>query len=110
MDSEIHLLSDGDGLAVIGNPAAVDRFLAAEGLPSKDLGLTRLSTVLRAGAGVAQASSEIAAHSGRWVKLTEKSAQAMRKGNLMKGSEKGVSRAVLTTDKGKIRGVLEFVR
>src|ERR1700761_5344097 len=36
MGDEIQLISDGDGLAVIGDPAAVDRFLAAEGLPSKD--------------------------------------------------------------------------
>ena len=27
MDNEIQLISDGDGLAVIGDPAAVERFL-----------------------------------------------------------------------------------
>ena len=42
MNNEIQLISDGDGLAVIGDPAAVDRFLVSEGLPSKDLGLPRL--------------------------------------------------------------------
>ncbi len=31
MDNEIQLISDGDGLAVIGDPAAVDRFLVSEG-------------------------------------------------------------------------------
>ena len=35
MSAEIQLISDGDGLAVIGEPSAVERFLAAEGLPSK---------------------------------------------------------------------------
>ncbi len=109
MDNEIQLLSDGDGLAVIGNPAAVDRFLVSEGLPSKDLGLKRLRSVLNTGAEAAQAGSEIAANAGRWVKLTEKSARAMRKHPLMKGSETGVSRAVLT-EKGKINGLLELVR
>ena len=39
MDNEIQLISDGDGLAVIGDPAAVERFLVCEGLSSKDLGL-----------------------------------------------------------------------
>jgi hypothetical protein len=39
MDNEIQLISDGDGLAVIGDPAAAERVLASEGLPSKDLGL-----------------------------------------------------------------------
>ena len=42
MDNEIQLISDGDGLAVIGNPTAVERFLVSEGLSSKDLGLHRL--------------------------------------------------------------------
>ena len=45
MDNEIQLISDGDGLAVIGNPTAVERFLASEGLPSKDLGLQRLGSL-----------------------------------------------------------------
>jgi hypothetical protein len=45
MDNEIQLISDGDGLAVIGSPAAVDLFLALEGLASKDLGLPRLGAV-----------------------------------------------------------------
>jgi hypothetical protein len=31
MDNEIQLVSDGDGLAVIGDPAAVERFLVSEG-------------------------------------------------------------------------------
>ncbi len=55
MDNEIQLISDGDGLAVIGDPAAVERFLVSEGLSSKDLGLPRLGAVLSTGAAVAQA-------------------------------------------------------
>ena len=108
MDNEIQLISDGDGLAVIGNPVAVERFLVSEGLTSsKDLGLPRLGSVLSTGAGAAQAGSEIAASSGRWVKLTGKSAQDLKKYALMKGSEPGVSRAVLT-ENGKIKGLLEL--
>ena len=49
MDNEIQLISDGDGLAVIGDPTAVERFLASEGLSSKDLGLPRLRAVLGTG-------------------------------------------------------------
>ena len=30
MDNEIQLISDGDGLAAIGDPAAVERFLVSE--------------------------------------------------------------------------------
>jgi hypothetical protein len=100
--NEIQLISDGDGLAVIGHPAAVDRFLTAERLPSKDLGLKRLSSALSTGSKIAKAGSEIAEHSGRWVQLTAESAQAMKKYNLMTGSTSDVRRAVLT-DHGKIR-------
>ncbi|MBQ1033367.1 hypothetical protein KBX26_25550 [Micromonospora sp. C97] len=109
MDNAIQLISDGDGLAVIGHPAAVDRFLTAERLPSKDLGLQRLSSTLRTGSTIAKGGAEIADHSGRWVRLTAESAEAMKKYNLMTGSESGVSRAVLT-DHGKITGLLEVVR
>ena len=101
MDNEIQLISDGDGLAVIGSPTAVDRFLVAEGLPSRDLGLKRLHTVLKAGSELAQAGSEIATQSGRWVKLTKESAEKMSKHPLMKGSRPDVNRAVLT-ENGKI--------
>ncbi|WP_413452958.1 hypothetical protein AA0Y32_08055 [Georgenia phoenicis] len=97
MSSEIQLISDGDGLAVIGAAGAVERFLISEGLPaSKDLGLQRLGPKLRGAAGLTQAGSEIAASSGRWVKLTEESAQNLSKYNLMKGSSSDVSRAVFT--------------
>jgi hypothetical protein len=109
MDDEIQLISDGDGLAVIGDPTAVERFLVSEGLPSKDLGLQRLGSVLSTGAAAAQAGSEIAANSGRWVKLTKESAEALNKYNLMRGSSPGVSRAVLT-HRGKIEGIVEFAK
>jgi hypothetical protein len=109
VDDDIQLISDGDGLAVIGSPMAVERFLVSEGLPSKDLGLPRLGSTLSAAAGAAQTGSEIAASSGRWVKLTPQSAQALKKYPLMKGSGPGVSRAVLT-ENGKIKGILELAR
>lgn len=38
MDNDIAVLSDGDGLAVIGEPGAVERFVVSAGMPSKDLG------------------------------------------------------------------------
>ena len=109
MENQIQLISDGDGLAVIGDPAAVDRFLAAERLPSKDLGLGRLNSALHTGSAAAQAGAQIAGHSGRWVQLTAESAQKMSRFNLMKGSQEGLSRAVLT-DHGKITALLEIVQ
>lgn len=109
MDHEIELITDGDGLAVLGDPTAVERFLAAQGLPSRDLGLPRLAGVLSTGAAAAQAGSEIAANAGRWVKLTPKSAAALKKYEAMKGSSADVNRAVLT-QKGKTKHILEFAK
>jgi hypothetical protein len=109
MPSEIQLISDGNGLAVIGDPKIVQLFLESEALPSRDLDLPRLGTVLGTGGAAAQAGAEIAANSGRWVKLTRESAQALKKYKLMKGSSPGVSRAVLT-EGGKSKGFLQLVR
>jgi len=95
MGNEIELISDDDGLAVIGDPTDVERFLASEGLQSKDLGLARLGAVMSAGAVVAQAGSEVAANSGRWVKLTPKSAQVVKKYGLMPTETRGVSHAMV---------------
>jgi hypothetical protein len=110
MGNEVQLISDGDGLAVIGDPAAVDRFLVSEGLSSKDLGLPRLGAVLGTGAGAAQAGSEIAANSGCWVKLTKESAQAVSKYGLRESSKTGLSTGVLRGDGGQIAGFVEFAR
>lgn len=109
MDNEIQLISDGDGLAVIGPPTAVERFLASESLPSKDFGLPRLGRLLGGAAGTAGVASEITAESGRWVKLTEESARALQVGELMKGSSAQVRRAVVTKD-GKITDLLEIMK
>ncbi|MCS5720024.1 hypothetical protein N1027_17980 [Herbiconiux sp. CPCC 205763] len=110
MGDELELISDGDGLAIIGEPAAVERFLSSAGVPSRDLPLQkRLGAALSTGSGVAQAGSDIAANAGRWVKLTEESAKAMKVGQLMKGSSSGVSRAVVT-NKGKVTKLLEFTK
>ncbi|HEY8588748.1 MAG TPA: hypothetical protein VIL55_04250 [Naasia sp.] len=106
-DDEIQLISDGDGLAVIGEPDAVDRFLASEGLVSTDLGLPRLRSVLGTGAAAAQAGSEIAASSGRWVKLTAESAEQVKKFGLMDTNTPGVKHAMIGRP-GAIKGWLQL--
>jgi hypothetical protein len=94
MDDEVELISDGDGLAVIGNSTAVERFMASVGL-SSNAGSPRLGAALSAGASVAQTGPEIAANSARWVKLTEESAQAVKKFGLMHTNTPGVSHAMV---------------
>ncbi|MEW2068046.1 hypothetical protein [Streptomyces sp. NPDC007346] len=110
MNDEIQLISDGDGLAVIGDHAAVERFLVSEGLPSKDLGLPRLRHALDNAAGMAQAGSEIAGNSGRWVKLTKESAHLVDKYGLREGAKSGLPTGVFKGDGGQIKGFVEFAK
>ena len=98
MGNEIELVTDGDSLAVIGNPADIERFLADQGLnnaPSKALDLHRLSPSVGAGGMALQVGSELAMNSGRWVKLTAESAQAVKQYGLMATKTPGVSHAMI---------------
>lgn len=112
ISNEIQLISDGDGLAVIGDPKAVDRFLVSEGLTSsKDLELPRLRAALSSGGAAAQAGSNIAANSGRWVKLTKESSQLVKKYGLRKSSKTGLSTGVVKGSKGgQVRTFVEFAK
>lgn len=109
MSDEIELISDGDGLAVIGEARAVERFLADEGLPSTDLGLPRLKKAVSAGAAGVQAGSEIAANSGRWVKLARESADGVRRLGLTPTKTKGVSHAMVGKP-GDIKQWIQIVK
>lgn len=108
MDDEVELISDGEGLAVIGEQAAVERFLVCEGL-THAVGLPRLASVVSTGAVAAQVGSEIAANSGRWVKLTEESAQRVKKYGLMESKTPGVRHAIVGQP-GSIKSWLQIVK
>lgn len=109
MSTEIQLITDGDGVAVFGDPREVENFLTSNGIASKELDMGRfLGNAFRTAAGATQVGSELAANSGRWVKLTEESAKALKLGRAMKGSSDGLSRAIATTEGGKITKILEF--
>lgn len=112
---EIQLVADDNGLAVFGATSAVEQFLVNEGLvasgsSSKGLGLGRLRGLLSTGSAAAQAGSEVSANAGRWVKLSEDSAKAMKKYGLRESSKTGLSTGVLKGEKGRIRGFVEFAR
>lgn len=109
MSSEIELISDGDGVAVLGDPAAVDLFLKSAGLSSRDLGLARLRGVLGTGGAAAKAGSQIAENSGRWVKLTKDSAKVFKTSKLMRGSTANTSRAVAMDANNKTAHILQIV-
>lgn len=108
MDNEVELISDGDGLAVIGKPTAVERFMASAGL-SSNAGSPRFGAAFSVGASVAQTGSAIAANSGRWVKLTEESAQAVKKFGWMDTKTPGVSHAMVGQP-GDIKQWIQIVK
>lgn len=112
MSDEIQLISDGDGLAVIGGPKAVERFLESEGLASKELDLPRLSQVLSGGSATANAASAIAAGSGRWLQVTEDTAKNIKKYSLMKNSKTGLDMGVVHVpgEKGGIKALVSFTK
>lgn len=95
MDGEVQLIDDGDGLAVIGDSKAIEAFLRSEGLPSKELDMPRLSQVLSGRSSSADTASAIAAGSGRWVQISEKTAAQIKKYGLMKIKESGLSLGVV---------------
>lgn len=112
MSDEIEIISDGDGLALFGDGAAIEAFLRAEGLASTALDIQRVvssGATARAGAAL-EAGSLIAANAGRWVQLSDKSAALMKNAELMKGSAEGLSRAVVLKKPGEIGHIVEFVR
>ncbi|MGE3449562.1 MAG: hypothetical protein AB7H92_18495 [Microbacteriaceae bacterium] len=97
MSDQIELISDGDGLAVVGAKSAVERFLGERGLLalSEDLGLHKLGALAQAADSVVSGASEIAASSGRWLKLTKESAAVVKEFGLMETKTAGISHAMI---------------
>ena len=97
MTDEIELICDGEGLAVLGDPTAVKRFLDSEGLraQSQELRLERLGPALETGSNIAELVSDIYANTGRYVRLTKDSAEDVRRFGLMPTSVRGISHAMI---------------
>ncbi len=111
MNNSIQLISDSDGLAVIGNIDDIERFLVEKGLnqlPSKDLELQKLGKISHIGSIAMQAGSTIGKGSGRWVQITEKSASQISQFGLMKSKDSGLSLGVVKDSGGKIKDIVEF--
>lgn len=108
---EIIVINDGNGIALLGDSTTIDRFLADHDLPSRDLGVARLGSLMSTGSAGTQAAAQAAQTSGRWIQLTEKSAEALKQGTAMKGSTPEVSRAVLVNpDTKRTQMILEFAK
>lgn len=107
MDDHIELISDGDGLAVLGDSNAVEQFLQSQGLAGA--GASRPEELpLSALGSLGQLSSASMASSGRWVQLTEESAAIVRKFPLMRNSDTGLSMGIAVAPGGHIVRNLQF--
>lgn len=108
MTDEIEVMSDGDGLAVLGAPKDVDAFLTAYGLEAAELDLSRLGPKYKVAAGVAHASAAAMANSGRWMKLTEESFAATKLLPLVRNATTGNLHATLRASGGHFSKNLQF--
>ncbi|EAG2055202.1 hypothetical protein BCR81_15630, partial [Listeria monocytogenes] len=108
--SEIELVIDGDGISLIGRREPVEEFFEANGLRSRELDLSKLKTAFGAGAAVTKAGSEIAANSGRWMKLTEESWAAAQKLPKVTNSSSGNLHATLRAPNGQFAKNLQFLK
>lgn len=97
MTDEIELVSDGDGLAVVGNQNAVDRFLDSAGLlaVSDVVRPDNLARILGGGSEAIRTASDAVEKSGRYLKLTKESAARVKELGLMPTKTKGISHAML---------------
>lgn len=97
MADEVELIRDSDGLAVIGHPTAVERFLDSVGLRSlaQEIPLDKLQAALDTGSTMAEAAAYLSENAGRYLKLTKESAGHVKDLGLMPTKVKGVSHAML---------------
>lgn len=109
MSEELQMIAGNDGVAVIGDRGVIDRFITANELVSREFPVGKLRHSVSLASGATEAAATISAQSGRWIKLTEESARALKYGEAMAGSEKGLMRAILTKD-SKISQHLEFIK
>ncbi|GLU91065.1 hypothetical protein [Agromyces sp. NBRC 114283] len=100
---------DGVGIALLGDPGAVERFLKRRGLwaSSEPFGLNKLGALVETGSQLTEAVSRIAAESGRYLKLTKESAQNVKEFGLMPTKSPGISHAMLG-DPGSIAKWLQI--
>ncbi len=107
MSDQIELVSDGDGIAVIGAPSAVEQFLRTEGLG--DTGSPAVSELpLTTLGSLGQITSAGMASSGKWVQLADESAAIARKFALVKNSQTGLSTGIAKAADGKFVANLQF--
>ncbi|PYY52568.1 hypothetical protein DEJ17_15970 [Curtobacterium sp. MCSS17_011] len=109
MDDRIEIISDGDGLAVLGEPRAVEQFLRSERLSNDSTGTGAGSELpLSVLGSLGQLTAAGMASSGRWLQFTEESAAIARKFPLMKNRDTGLLMGIARSSTGQTNHVLQF--
>lgn len=108
--NDFEIVADAQGIALFGEGKEIDKFLKSEGLVARPLEMSKVIAVAGKASTVTKSAAEISANAGRWVKLSEKSAHLANTSKMMEGSTGHLVRGVFTGDKGKIKGIVEFVR
>jgi hypothetical protein len=109
VSNEIEILSDGSGLVVMGQPGDVEAFLTANGMEAESAAQSLVPAVLDVALKGLQLASSLSADSGRWVKLTKESAEAMKKFGLMDTSTPGIKHAMVGKP-GEIKQWIQIVK
>lgn len=103
---DVELVSDGDGMAVVGLRKDVEGYLRSKGLwtESRELDLGRLSAF---GAGALHTASKIAERSGQWVKLTKESARKVAEAGLIESQQRPGEKHLMIGKPGDIASWLQ---
>lgn len=113
MNGDIEIISDDEGLTVLGNPTDVEQFLSEQGFVSEPLGeASSHDGIRKAGAfgGTAlQAGADVMQNSGRWVKLTSESTEKIKQFGLIVNKQTGLKTGVIGKGgRGGIVGNVQF--
>jgi hypothetical protein len=112
--TELELVSDGSGLAVIGEEGAIEQFmldLDLVGVQSRSLAQAagRSHADIGLGGLALQAGGQFAAESGRWLKLTEASAAKVREFGLQATKDNPAISHAMIGKPGEVQSWIQVV-
>ncbi len=114
MGSELELASDGSGLAMIGAEEAIEQFMFDLDLVAADSrSLAQAATDGARASGLGglalQAGGQLAAESGRWLKLTEESAAKVREFGLQATKDNPAVSHAMISKSGRAQSWIQVV-
>ncbi|NDD98299.1 MAG: hypothetical protein EBZ93_12565, partial [Actinobacteria bacterium] len=96
MSNEIELISDGDGLAVIGSPADVEDFLKSLALTGRRVPVPSTKAEADAASGAMASIADLKKSIGGWIKLTEETIKIVEDLGLLPSKASGISARILS--------------